>query len=419
MTKVIPTLLLDHMAGEVTTLATCWKVTLTNGRVYGFTDHTRNIFIEGQMYKSATGYSPTAVETSSMLNVDNLEVEAILNSPDISERDLLAGMWDAAQIEHFIVNWANVTAGRMWLKHGTLGQLTLKSGAFTAEVRGITQAYANRIGESYSPVCRARLGDARCKADLTRYTGGGIVEALGAENRIILDATRTEAGPDGGVAITGISRAARAVVSAPGHTFVNGQSVSLSGIVGVVQEGAPDSSPEEVMQEGSGFGINGYNFTIGDVIAGVSFTIPVDTRLANDNPLLGVTPPSLQYTAYVSGGMAFAYGAVGFYTYGKLTFTSGANINLSMEVKSYATGTIELQLPMPFPIAIGDTYTIVAGCGGRFTEDCIMKFNNGLNFRGEPHLPGVDQIMRVGGPPEGAAAETPSVTAPATESSGP
>jgi uncharacterized phage protein (TIGR02218 family) len=67
-----------------------------------------------------------------------------------------------------------------------------------------------------------------------------------------------------------------------------------------------------------------------------------------------------------------------------------------MEVKRSAVGTIELHHPMPFPIAEGDAYSMHAGCQKRFSEDCVTRFANGINFRGFPHLPG-NAIHKVGG----------------------
>jgi len=76
-------------------------------------------------------------------------------------------------------------------------------------------------------------------------------------------------------------------------------------------------------------------------------------------------------------------------TAGKITFTSGLNNGLSMEVKnSTAAGVIKLHELMPFNIVAGDTYSMYAGCTKRMTEDCIGKFDNVVNFRGFPHLPG-------------------------------
>ena len=77
-----------------------------------------------------------------------------------------------------------------------------------------------------------------------------------------------------------------------------------------------------------------------------------------------------------------------------MIWTSGLNIGLSMEVKTYTVGNVLLQMPMPFEIAAGDAFNIVAGCAKRRFEDCRDKFSNVLNFRGFPDVPGLDEIVK-------------------------
>lgn len=87
--------------------------------------------------------------------------------------------------------------------------------------------------------------------------------------------------------------------------------------------------------------------------------------------------------------------ADGFFNRGKVTWTTGANTGLSMDIKSSTTGgNIELQEPMPYDIAVTDQATLFAGCQLRYTEDCGTKFNNKVNFGGFPHLPGEDQVFK-------------------------
>jgi uncharacterized phage protein (TIGR02218 family) len=82
-----------------------------------------------------------------------------------------------------------------------------------------------------------------------------------------------------------------------------------------------------------------------------------------------------------------------FFGEGVFTFTGGDNAGLSQKVKAYAVnGTFTLSLPMIMTVAIGDTYSVHAGCRKRIDEDCITKFNNVLNFQGEPHRPTVDDV---------------------------
>lgn len=83
------------------------------------------------------------------------------------------------------------------------------------------------------------------------------------------------------------------------------------------------------------------------------------------------------------------------FTAGKLTFTSGANHGLSVEVKSHRKdGAVAFDLwqAMLEPIAVGDTFTVTAGCDKRF-QTCHDKFNNAVNFRGFPHIPGNDFVI--------------------------
>lgn len=84
-----------------------------------------------------------------------------------------------------------------------------------------------------------------------------------------------------------------------------------------------------------------------------------------------------------------------YYAFGVLTWDTGANAGLSMEVinQSLSGGfdQIILALNMPRNIIPGDTFTIYAGCD-KTPSTCTSKFNNILNFRGEPFVPGANLI---------------------------
>ncbi len=53
---------------------------------------------------------------------------------------------------------------------------------------------------------------------------------------------------------------------------------------------------------------------------------------------------------------------------------------------------IELWEPLRAAVAVGDEVLLQAGCDRRM-ETCRAKFNNLLNFRGFPHIPGEDWLM--------------------------
>jgi uncharacterized phage protein (TIGR02218 family) len=79
--------------------------------------------------------------------------------------------------------------------------------------------------------------------------------------------------------------------------------------------------------------------------------------------------------------------------WGLVTWLTGANTGLSMEVANSQDGAITLHLPMPYPIAVGDTFEIIPKCHKRRTDDCSAKFDNVLNFRGFPDVPLNDKVI--------------------------
>jgi uncharacterized phage protein (TIGR02218 family) len=82
---------------------------------------------------------------------------------------------------------------------------------------------------------------------------------------------------------------------------------------------------------------------------------------------------------------------------GLLTFTSGPNEGVQMEVYSFAAGVFTLHLPVPYTVSVGDTYSVTPGCRKRFTEDCRTKWANTNNFGGFPQVPGSDKVLGLGG----------------------
>jgi uncharacterized phage protein (TIGR02218 family) len=55
-----------------------------------------------------------------------------------------------------------------------------------------------------------------------------------------------------------------------------------------------------------------------------------------------------------------------------------------------------LVLPMPYSIASGDTYNLIKGCDKTLIT-CAERFDNIVNFRGEPSVPGLDRMLETAG----------------------
>jgi uncharacterized phage protein (TIGR02218 family) len=83
----------------------------------------------------------------------------------------------------------------------------------------------------------------------------------------------------------------------------------------------------------------------------------------------------------------------GWFDDGILTFTSGVLNGVSIEIKSWDGTTLSLFLPLGQVLpAASDTFTIEPGCNHTI-YDCNNKYNNTVNFRGEPFIPGMDAIL--------------------------
>ena len=89
----------------------------------------------------------------------------------------------------------------------------------------------------------------------------------------------------------------------------------------------------------------------------------------------------------------------GWYSYGRVQMTSGANAGIAREVRAHTQSSgqarVQLQEALPFDVAVGDVATLEAGCDRRL-ETCRDKFGNAVNFRGEPHVPGTETLLQRG-----------------------
>ena len=277
--RPVTTNLNAHLQGEVTTLATCWKITRTDGVVKTFTDLDRDIVFASLTYLSIAGFTPSSVETKDNFSVDNVEVQGMFQTGYITAPDLLAGKYDFAEVEIFLVNYADISQGRMMLRRGRLGEVTMQKDTFVAELRGLAESLQQTIGELYQPSCRAILGDNECKAILTGFTFSG---------------------------------------------------------------------------------------TVATVTSALIFTSNALTQ------------------------------AAGYFTGGQIMWTSGNNNGLKMEVKEFASKQVVLAQAMPYAIQVGNAFQIISGCD-KTHQTCISKFNNIVNFRGEPFVPGTDAISKTAG----------------------
>ncbi len=255
-----------HLRGEVTTLACCFLLTLRNNMQYGFTDCERDLIIDNVIYSAKSGFNRSAVMSNSDFSIDNLELDSLLDHEQITQHDLLAGKYDMAEIIVFMVNYEDLSMGRLILKSGVLGEVKLQQGKFRVEVMGLGHQLSTNISQTYSNSCRATFADSCCQV----------------------------------------------------------KPVAIAGKISQI----------------------------------------------------------ISHKSWFDEGLKQQ---AGYFNYGLVRFTSGANAGGEFEVKDFVANMINLCLHLPYESKIGDRYEIFTGCDKKFST-CVAKFNNAINFRGEPHL---------------------------------
>jgi uncharacterized phage protein (TIGR02218 family) len=280
MPRTIGANLKTHLAGNTTTVCQLWIITRKDTTVFRFTDHSEDVPYGGDTYQSINSQSLSALEQKTDLSVDQFEFDAILSDADIDRDDVIAGLFDSAEVEVYLINYENVADGVLQMISGTLGNTTVHdTNHATIEFRSLAQQLNQAVGRTYSNECDADLGDARCTVTLATYTGTGTITAV-TDNQTFNDSGRSE---------------------------------------------------------------------------------------ADDH-----------------------------FNYGLLTWTSGLNNGLTMEVKDWDGGAklFTLVNPMPFTVQTGDAYSVHQGCNKTKTT-CINDFNNVINFRGFAEIPGMDKILQI------------------------
>lgn len=123
---------------------------------------------------------------------------------------------------------------------------------------------------------------------------------------------------------------------------------------------------------------------VGDGRCGVNLTAPALRGFAS---VVAVEDP---YRVRVSGLGGFAEGWFGF---GRVEWTDGRRLGLRDGVVTHGRDVLGFGVAVGDWVTVGDTLTVTAGCDRRFAT-CKAKFANAVNFRGFPHIPGSDYVLR-------------------------
>lgn len=180
--KTLSPTLASHLAGRITTLATCWLAARRDGQRIGFTDHDRLLVVDGIACQPADGITASAMSGGPALAAGGGEIAGALAGPALTEEDLEAGLWDHAEIQTYLVNWQSPAEYHL-LTRATIGEVTRTGAAFQAELRGLAHTLEARRGRVFSRICDADLGDARCTVQLagSGFEATGLVQESARE----------------------------------------------------------------------------------------------------------------------------------------------------------------------------------------------------------------------------------------------
>lgn len=166
----IPIEMADRIESGAAMLCHAWVLTRADGVRLGFTDHDRDLEVEGVVCRAASGWTAGASESAVGLGAGAASVAGGLDDDAICDADVEAGLFDLAAVELWRVDWARPDLRvRLWV--GTLVSIRREGGSFVAELAGPTAALERVVGRTYGRECDAVLGDGRCRVDTTSFPG--------------------------------------------------------------------------------------------------------------------------------------------------------------------------------------------------------------------------------------------------------
>ena len=102
----IPNELAGRIESGAATLCHVWRLQRADGVVLGFTDHDRDLVVNGVVCRAASGWTAGAGESAVGLAAGSVSAAGALDDATITEADVAAGLFDAATVALWRVDWA-------------------------------------------------------------------------------------------------------------------------------------------------------------------------------------------------------------------------------------------------------------------------------------------------------------------------
>ncbi len=166
----VPEEMAHRIESGAATLCHVWIVERRDGARLGFTDHDRDLTVDGVECRAASGWVRGAADSAVGLGSGSASAAGALDDAGLSEGEIEAGLFDAAMVALWRVDWSRPDLRvRLWT--ATMTRIRRDGGTFTAELDGPMARLERVVGRTYSRACDAVLGDERCQVDLSAFPG--------------------------------------------------------------------------------------------------------------------------------------------------------------------------------------------------------------------------------------------------------
>ena len=348
----------------------CHLLTLKpkQGDWVSLTDHDRALTFEGRVFRPVILGALSSDRRESGLRTGDQEATAFIDQLQISHLDLQGDKWTGAEVEQVVVDWRQpyiVLARHVrWIR-----KIQRQGQTFTATLEGraqqLQQPNGGRFGGYFTAKCQYRFGSRACGANthaLTQHASLGVEIASSASWDSI---TRAGAGyvPN---AYASTTTEYFYVITNPNGLITTGKGQTRK-----IESNSADTIYIEEPWE---------TLPAANIAFLVCPGLPVST----------VVRPRLEFKI---SGMLGGFGDQA-YREGTVLWTKGPNKGLKSSIVDYRESDRKLTLlnPTPFDISVTDKAIVIVGCDG-LASTCKNKFNNFVNFGGDPHAPSVQTII--------------------------
>ncbi|MGV8929600.1 MAG: baseplate hub protein [Brevundimonas sp.] len=166
--RIVPSEMVARIESGAAMLCHAWVLRRVDGAELGFTDHDRDLNVDGVICRAASGWTAGAADSAVGLGAGSAAVAGGLDDSAITDRDVEAGLYDGAAVALWRVDWDRPElSARLWT--ATLARIRREGAGFTAELEGPLAALERVVGRTYGRECDAMLGDGRCGVDLEAF----------------------------------------------------------------------------------------------------------------------------------------------------------------------------------------------------------------------------------------------------------